>query len=78
VSWLKIQMGRVCCWPEVKVVTMTSSKDSAKASMPPASSAVASDGRMMCRNVWKPLAPRSIDASTRLRLVRRKRASTLL
>ena len=37
VSWLKIQIGSVSCCPAVKVVTMTSSNDSAKASMPPAS-----------------------------------------
>ena len=38
---MKIQIGSVVCWPAVKVVTIISSNDSAKASMPPASSAVA-------------------------------------
>ncbi len=46
-SWLKIQIGSVSCWPAVKVVTMISSNDSAKASMPPASSAVAMLGSTM-------------------------------
>jgi hypothetical protein len=32
-----IQIGKVDCWPAVKVATMTSSRDKAKASMPPAS-----------------------------------------
>ena len=36
-----IQTGSVLCCPAVKVVTITSSKESAKASMPPANSAVA-------------------------------------
>ena len=40
-----IQIGSVVCWPAVKVVTITSSKESAKASMPPASSAVPRLGR---------------------------------
>ncbi len=31
-SSLNIQFGRVDCWPAVKVVTMTSSNDNAKAS----------------------------------------------
>ena len=39
-SSFSIQMGRVVCWPAVKVVTITSSNDSAKASMPPASKAL--------------------------------------
>ena len=50
-----IQIGSVCRWPAVKVVTMTSSKDRAKASMPPARSAVAMLGRTMWRKVWNPL-----------------------
>jgi hypothetical protein len=41
-----IQIGSVVCWPAVKVVTITSSKDSAKASMPPAKSAVPRLGRI--------------------------------
>ncbi|MNG39622.1 hypothetical protein D3C85_1894450 [compost metagenome] len=44
-SWY-IQMGSVVCWPAVKVVTITSSKLRANASMPPANSAVARLGRM--------------------------------
>ena len=40
-----IQIGSVVCWPAVKVVTITSSKESAKASMPPASSAVREIGQ---------------------------------
>jgi predicted NBD/HSP70 family sugar kinase len=73
-----IQIGRVACWPAVKVVTITSSKDSAKASMPPATSAVPILGRITWRKVWKPSAPRSIDASTSDPEVRRKRAMALL
>ena len=73
-----IQIGSVDCWPAVKVVTMTSSNDSAKASMPPASSAVPICGRITWRKVWKPLAPRSIDASMRLPDSRRNRAMALL
>ena len=57
---------------------MTSSKLSAKASMPPASSAVAMFGSTTWRKVWKPSAPRSIDASISEPEVRRNRASTLL
>src|SRR5215213_6216519 len=45
VSCEKIQIGRVDCCPAVNVVTITSSKESAKASMPPASSAVPMLGR---------------------------------
>jgi hypothetical protein len=37
----KIHSGSVFCAPAVKVVTMTSSKDSAKARRPPATSDVA-------------------------------------
>ena len=44
VSWLKIQIGSVSCWPVVKVVTMISSKDRAKESIPPAKRAVARCG----------------------------------
>ena len=73
-----IQIGSVLCWPAVKVVTITSSNDNANASMPPASSAVAMFGRITWRSVWKPSAPRSIEASISARFVRRKRASTLL
>ncbi len=40
-SSVSIQMGSVVCCPAVKVVTITSSNDSAKASIPPASRAVA-------------------------------------
>jgi hypothetical protein len=36
-----IQIGKVVCWPAVNVVTTTSSNDSAKASIPPATRAVA-------------------------------------
>ena len=46
ISSSSIHSGSVCCWPAVKVVTITSSKLSAKASMPPASSAVPMLGRM--------------------------------
>ena len=42
-----IQIGKVDCWPAVKVVTMISSKDKAKASIPPASRAEAICGRTM-------------------------------
>ena len=45
-SWLSSQIGSVRSLPAVKVVTMISSKDRAKASMPPASRAVARLGRI--------------------------------
>ena len=41
-----IQIGRVVCWPAVKVVTITSSKDKAKANMPPAKIAVPKFGNI--------------------------------
>ena len=49
--WLYIQMGSVCCKPAVNVVTITSSKESEKARIPPASSAVAMFGKITCQNV---------------------------
>ena len=60
------------------MVTITSSKESANASSPPATSAVEITGQITKRNVCHPSAPRSIDASTSEREVRRSRASTLL
>src|SRR3990172_7262979 len=78
VSWLNIQIGSVSCWPAVKVVTMISSKDRAKASTAPATIAVARCGRTMWRKVWNELAPRSIEASICDEPMRRKRARTLL
>ena len=70
-SWLgrkrlsKIQIGSVS-WPApiVNVVTMISSNDSAKASSPPATSAVRMFGRVTRRNVCHGSAPRSADASS--------------
>ncbi len=62
----------------MNVVTITSSNESAKASSPPATSAVESTGHTTKRNVCHPSAPRSIDASTSDGEVRRSRASTLL
>ena len=74
----KIQIGSVFCAPAVKVVTMTSSKDSANASMPPATTEVEMSGNVTSRKVWKPFAPRSIAASMSEPCVRRNRAMTLL
>ena len=74
----KIHSGSVFCAPAVNVVTMTSSKDSANASRPPATSAVAITGSVTWRNVCQPSAPRSIEASISDVCVRRSRASTLL
>src|SRR2546425_446459 len=48
----------------VSVVTMTSSNESANASIPPATTAVEISGSVMSRNAWNPLAPRSIAASS--------------
>ncbi len=42
--WLYNQIGRVCCKPAVNVVTITSSKESEKARIPPANSDVAKFG----------------------------------
>ncbi len=76
---LKIQMGRVVMpGPAVNVVTMISSKDSANASRPPASSADRISGNVTYRKVCPGEAPRSAEASSRLVPVRRSRASTLL
>ena len=55
VRLVKIQMGRV--WtpaPAVKVVTMISSKERAKASRPPASRAERRAGKVTRRKVWTP------------------------
>jgi hypothetical protein len=74
----RIQIGSVFCAPAVNVVTITSSNESANASRPPATSAVATTGSVTWRNVCQPSAPRSIDASTSEDCVRRSRASRLL
>jgi hypothetical protein len=65
-------------WPAVNSVTMISSNDSAKASIPPASSAVAICGSSTKRKVCRLFAPRSIEASTQLFGSLRSRATTLL
>src|SRR5437763_8933414 len=64
--------------PARKNVTAISSNDRASASSAPAISAVRIDGKVTRRNVWKPLAPRSRDASSSEGDSRRNRASTLL
>ena len=74
----KIQSGKVFCAPAVKVVTMTSSNERAKASKAPATRAVEIKGNVTSRNVCQPLAPRSMAASINEDEVRRSRASTLL
>ena len=74
----KIHSGSVFCAPEVKVVTMTSSKDSAKASSAPETSAVESVGSVTVRNAKKPCPPRSAAASFSEPETRRSRAMTLL
>ena len=84
-SWLgrkrlvKIQIGSVCSpAPIVNVVTMISSKESAKASSDPATSAVRMFGIVMCRKVCQGSAPRSAEASSNEPDSRRSRAITLL
>src|SRR5713226_4675986 len=47
----KIQIGSVFCAPAVNVVTITSSNESAKASMAPATTAVEMSGSVMSRKV---------------------------
>ena len=64
--------------PAVKYVTTISSHESANASRPPATSAVPITGSVTKRKVWKPVAPRSADASKNEPDVRRSRAITLL
>ena len=59
---------------DVNVVTMISSKESAKASSPPATSAVRRFGRVTRRNVCHGVAPRSADASSNEPASRRSRA----
>src|SRR4051794_30309296 len=83
-SWLgrdrlvRIQIGSVCELPAVNVVTITSSKESANASSAPATIAERSAGKVMKRKVCQVLAPRSAEASSNERDVRRRRATTLL
>ena len=84
-SWLgrkrlrKIQIGRVSSpAPIVNVVTMISSKERAKASRPPAASAVFMLGKVTKRKVCQVWAPRSAEASSKEPEVRRRRATTLL
>src|SRR5512141_1692373 len=74
----KIQIGSVCWLPAVKVVTITSSNESEKARMAPASRAELMLGSTTCQKVWKEFAPRSMEASITELLERRKRAITLL
>ena len=62
----------------MKVVTTISSKLSANARIPPASSAERISGNVTSRNVCTPPAPRSADASNRFGDIRRSRATTLL
>src|SRR3954469_22057134 len=64
--------------PARKKVTAISSNDRASANSAPAISAVRIEGKVTRRNVWKPLAPRSRDASSSEGDSRRNRASTLL
>ena len=59
-------------------MTTISSNESAKARSPPASSAVRTNGNVTWRKVCHASAPRSIDASSIERDVRRSRAMTLL
>ena len=66
------------CAPAVKFVTMTSSNESAKASRPPATSAVERTGQTTKRNVCQPSAPRSCDASISDGDERRSRASDVV
>ena len=76
---VKIQIGRV--WspaPIVNVVTMISSKERAKASRAPATSAVRMFGSVTRRNVCQGSAPRSAEASSNEPDIRRSRAITLL
>ena len=75
----KIQIGRVCSpAPIVNVVTMISSKESAKASRAPATRAVCRLGRVTKRKVCQVWAPRSAEASSKEVETRRSRATTLL
>ena len=60
--------------PAVKVVTTISSKDSAKASSPPATSAERTSGKVMSTKVRKVWAPRSMAASSYEPGIRRSRA----
>src|SRR6478735_5332196 len=76
---LRMKIGSVVTPdPAVKVVTMISSKLSAKASNPPARSAERSCGKVTRLNVVQTPAPRSAEASSRLVPMRRRRAMVLL
>ena len=59
----KIHSGSVFSAPAVKVVTITSSNESAKASSAPEITAVDITGSVTVRNTSSPLAPRSAAAS---------------
>ncbi len=74
----KIQIGSVLFAPEVKTVTMTSSKESANASSAPETRAVATVGSVTYSCVCHPRAPRSADASASEFGIRRSRAIRLL
>src|SRR4030095_15030319 len=76
---VKIHRGRV--WspaPAVKVVTMISSKERAKASRAPARRAERRGGKGTRRKGWRASAPRSMEASSIERDIRRRRARVLL
>src|SRR4029079_6743538 len=75
--WPKIQIGRVFWAPAVNVVTITSSKERAKASRPPEIRAVEIVGNVTERKVCRPSPPRSMEASVGERGTRRRRATTL-
>src|SRR5262249_35247654 len=74
----KIHSGSVFCAPAVKVVTMTSSNDSANASRAPEITAVDITGIVTVRNVKNPCAPRSAAASYSAPEVLPSRPSSLL
>ena len=74
----KIQMGSVLTPPAVKIVTMTSSNDRANASRAPGQEGRADRREGHVAERLDVSAPRSADASSNDRAVRRRRAIALL
>jgi hypothetical protein len=71
------QIGKVCVWPELKLVITKSSIDSANDSRAPARIPGKISGRVTLRKVAHGLAPRSWAASSRVRSKPARRARTV-
>ena len=74
VSWVRIQIGSVCLLPGGEGGDDDLVKRQREGQHPARQQRRGDVGQDHVRKVWKPLAPRSIEASTSEPLVRRKRA----